>query len=131
MDIKLILLIVIFVNGLIAIAFEHKLEINKSWIALFTGTAMWIVISIGGNPTIMHHSIAEGSAEIFELIVFLIGAGSGYSMIGGIGAGAFGIMLFIYFALVGWLPAWIPVIGFVIAGLIGAGMIRNALVGGN
>ncbi len=74
MDIKFILLIVIFVNGLLAIAFEHKLEINKSWIALFTGTAMWIVVSVGGNPTLMHASIAEGSAEIFELIVFLIGA---------------------------------------------------------
>lgn len=68
---------------------------------------------------------------IAMIIVFLIGQGSGYPLIGGIGAGAFGIMLFIYFALIGWLPAWLPVIGFVIAGLIGAGMVRNAFVGGN
>jgi len=82
MDIKLILLIVVFITGLLAIAFEHKLEINKSWIALFTGTVMWIIISVGGNPVHMHQSISKGSAEIFELIVFLIGAMTIVEMLG-------------------------------------------------
>ncbi len=41
MDIKLTLLLIIFISGLLAIAFEHQLQINKSWIALFTGTAMY------------------------------------------------------------------------------------------
>ena len=74
MDVKLAFVVVIFIAGLTAIAFEHGLEINKSWVALFTGTIMWIVISIGADPTMMHEYIAEGSGEIFELIVFLIGA---------------------------------------------------------
>lgn len=74
MDIKLVLTVVIFVAGLTAIAFEHNLQINKSWVALFTGTMMWIVISIGADPKLMHEHIADGSGEIFELIVFLIGA---------------------------------------------------------
>lgn len=74
MDIKSALLIALFVNGIVAIAFEHSLSINKSWIALFTGTAMWLILSIGGSPESMDHAIREGSYEIFELIVFLIGA---------------------------------------------------------
>lgn len=82
MDIKLILLLAIFINGLLAIAFEHQLQINKSWIALFTGTAMWIVVSFGADPKVMHHAIADGSAEIFELIIFLIGAMTIVEMLG-------------------------------------------------
>ncbi len=82
MDIKSILLIIIFVNGLLAIAFEHQLQINKSWIAVFTGTAMWILASIGTDPKLMHLAISEGSAEIFELIVFLIGAMTIVEMLG-------------------------------------------------
>lgn len=74
MDFKSILLIVLFVNGIVAIAFEHNLSINKSWIAIFTGTAMWLILSIGATPGTMEHAITEGSYEIFELIVFLIGA---------------------------------------------------------
>ena len=82
MDIKLILLLVIFISGLLAIAFEHQLQINKSWIALLTGTAMWIIVSVGADPKIMHHAISEGSVEIFELIIFLIGAMTIVEMLG-------------------------------------------------
>lgn len=64
------------------------------------------------------------------IIIFIMGAGAGYNIVGFIGALAFGTMLIIYFSIVGWLPAWIPVLGFVMAGLIGASMIRNAFVGG-
>lgn len=82
MDIKFILLVVIFINGLLAIAFEHSLQINKSWVAIFTGTAMWFVIAIGGNPETLDAAIKEGSAEIFQLIVFLIGAMTVVEMLG-------------------------------------------------
>lgn len=74
MDIKSILISILFVNGILAIAFEHNLGINKSWIALFTGTVMWMIVSMGLEPGLMHDAISEGTSEIFELIVFLIGA---------------------------------------------------------
>lgn len=74
MDIKSLLLIILFASAIIAIAFEHNLGINKSWIALFTGTIMWMIVSIGVDLELMNHAISEGSSEIFELIVFLIAA---------------------------------------------------------
>ncbi|NJN27357.1 MAG: hypothetical protein HC819_15975 [Cyclobacteriaceae bacterium] len=74
MDLQGIIIILIFINGIIAIAFEHSLKINKSWIAIFTGSSMWIVLAIGQDPEAMNEAIQEGSQEIFGLIVFLIGA---------------------------------------------------------
>jgi len=74
MSIIEIILLVIFLNAIIAIAFEHSLGVNKSWIALFTGTVMWMVAAIGADPHELHQALRGGSAEIFELIVFLIGA---------------------------------------------------------
>lgn len=74
MDVISILLIVVFVNAIVAIAFEHSLGVNKSWIALFSGTTMWMIVSFGIGKDEMHHALQESSAEIFELIVFLIGA---------------------------------------------------------
>lgn len=77
-----ILLILIFLNAIVAIAFEHSLGINKSWIALFTCAVMWIIASFEGDAEFLHHSLIEGSYEIFELIVFLIGAMTIVEMMG-------------------------------------------------
>lgn len=73
-EIESTLLIVIFLVGFTAIAFEHTLEVNKSWIALFTGTIMWMVVAIGKDQHTLHTAILHESAEIFELVVFLMGA---------------------------------------------------------
>ena len=82
MDIKSILLITFFTLGILAIAFEHTLEVNKSWIALFTGSLMWMVVAFNQDSHELRHAIHEGSAEIFELIVFLIGAMTIVEMMG-------------------------------------------------
>ncbi len=82
MDISSIILIIIFSAGILAIALEHPLGINKSWISIFTGTFMWMVLSIGADPDMMHLALKDGSAEIFELIVFLIGAMTIVEMMG-------------------------------------------------
>ena len=74
MGILQVILILIFLNAILAIAFEHSLGINKSWIALFTCAVMWLVASFIGTADQMHESLVESSYEIFELIVFLIGA---------------------------------------------------------
>ena len=73
-DIESILLIIIFIIGFTAIALEHNLEVNKSWIALFTGSIMWIIVAVGEDEKILHEALLHESAEIFALIVFLMGA---------------------------------------------------------
>lgn len=82
MDTQQIFLIVIFLAAITTIAFEHNLGISKSWIALFAGTLMWMVVSFGAEKEAIRHSLQEGSAEIFELIVFLIGAMTIVEMMG-------------------------------------------------
>ncbi|MBL6444926.1 sodium:proton antiporter NhaD [Fulvivirga sp. 29W222] len=73
-DSESVLLIIIFIVGFAAIAFEHNLQVNKSWIALFTGSIMWIVVAIGEDEEVLREAILHESAEIFALIVFLMGA---------------------------------------------------------
>ncbi|MEQ6122155.1 sodium:proton antiporter NhaD [Reichenbachiella sp. MALMAid0571] len=82
MDNISIILIGIFFATIISIAFEHSLGVNKSWIALLAGTLMWMIVSFGSDPKIMHHALQEGSAEIFELIIFLMGAMTIVEMMG-------------------------------------------------
>ena len=81
-QIESIVLIVIFLAGLVAITFENKLEVNKSWIALFIGAIMWIVIAIGEDEKALETAIIHESAEIFELIIFLMGAMTIVEMMG-------------------------------------------------
>ena len=68
------LLILIFVVGFIAIIFEHKLEINKSWVALFMGSIMWVIVAIGEDEHTLELAIKHEAAEIFQLVIFLMGA---------------------------------------------------------
>lgn len=77
-----ILLLVIFFTDFIAITFEDKLEVNKSWIALFMGTTMWLVVAIGGDEKLLEYAIIHESAEIFELVIFLMGAMTIVEMMG-------------------------------------------------
>lgn len=74
MSVQSIILVVLFVAGFTGIALEHKLKVNKSWIALTMGSVMWMVVSIGKTPEALHLSLTHGSSEIFELIIFLMGA---------------------------------------------------------
>lgn len=81
-QVESIILIVLFLGGLAAITFESKLEINKSWIALFIGAMMWIVVAIGEDEKVLESAIINESAEIFELIIFLMGAMTIVEMMG-------------------------------------------------
>ena len=42
-----ILMIIVFIVGYLAIAFEHNLKIDKAAPALMTGAIMWTVLIIG------------------------------------------------------------------------------------
>lgn len=69
------LLIIIFVLGYIAIAFEHPLQINKAASALITGVLCWTIYILQSNET---HSVSEELlhhlGEIASILFFLLGA---------------------------------------------------------
>ncbi|MCP4459290.1 MAG: hypothetical protein GY816_14915 [Cytophagales bacterium] len=82
MDTLSIVLSIIFILGFSGIALEHNLKINKSWIALFTGAIMWMVVSYGESKEVLDRSLDHGFAEIFELVIFLMGAMTIVEMLG-------------------------------------------------
>ncbi len=82
MDTISLLLTAFFFLGFLGIAFEHSLKINKSWIALFMGSIMWMVVSYGESKEMLETSLNHGFAEIFELVIFLMGAMTIVEMLG-------------------------------------------------
>ena len=69
------LILVIFVLGYLAIAFEHPLKVNKAAAALITGILTWTVFILGQSDyhDTLHH--LEGHvSEIAQILFFLIGA---------------------------------------------------------
>lgn len=77
------LLIIIFVLGYTAIAFEHSLRIDKAAIALFTAVCLWTILVFGVDSLLPsevtdHHFIDERLmhhlGEIAGILFFLIGA---------------------------------------------------------
>ena len=69
------LLSILFVLGYLGIVFEHKLYINKTAFALFTGTILWAIyafeepVSNSLNAELAHHL-----SEISGILFFLLGA---------------------------------------------------------
>lgn len=82
MDIQAIILLTIFISAFLAITLEHITKVNKSWIALFAGSLMWVVVTFGKDSAALHESIMHTSSEIFELIIFLMGAMTIVEMLG-------------------------------------------------
>jgi Na+/H+ antiporter NhaD/arsenite permease-like protein len=70
-----ILVVIIFIVGYLAIAFEHPLRLNKAASALLTGSFCWILYFLKADSTghatesLMHHL-----AEIASILFFLLGA---------------------------------------------------------
>ncbi|HIA11006.1 MAG TPA: sodium:proton antiporter [Flavobacteriales bacterium] len=91
-----ILMLVVFVIGYAAIAFEHTIRVDKAASALLIGTITWTIYTIGAvdilpnspyfqdylteNPDgtvidfIVHHEILHHLAEIAQILFFLLGA---------------------------------------------------------
>jgi len=65
------LIIVLFVAGYAAIAFERHLQVDKSAIALVTGALIWIFIAFGGD--VPHQELIVHLGGIGELLIFLLG----------------------------------------------------------
>jgi Na+/H+ antiporter NhaD/arsenite permease-like protein len=70
------LLIVIFVIGYLAIAFEHPLQIDKAASALVTGVLCWTVyvLSSGAAPQVFEGELLHHFSEIASILFFLLGA---------------------------------------------------------
>ena len=65
------LIIVLFIAGYAAIAFERRLLIDKAAIALVTGALIWICIAFWGD--VSHQELIEHLGGIGELLFFLLG----------------------------------------------------------
>ena len=69
------LLVIVFIAGYVAIAFEHPLKLNKAASALITGVLCWTIYILqsesadGANEELLHHL-----GEIASILFFLLGA---------------------------------------------------------
>mgnify|MGYP001553154669 CR=1 FL=1 len=69
------LIITLFIIGYIAIAFEHKIYINKSASALLTGVLCWVVyILTSDDAHLISEKLTENLGELSGILFFLMGA---------------------------------------------------------
>jgi len=68
------LIIVLFILGFVAIAFEQNLPVDKAAIALITGALIWVCIAFGGDTMeVAHNELTGHLGRIGELLFFLLG----------------------------------------------------------
>lgn len=69
------LMVLIFVLGYAAIAFEHVIKINKAASALLTGVLCWTVYILSeSDKTLVSNELAEHLSSISGILFFLLGA---------------------------------------------------------
>ena len=69
------LMIIVFVLGYMAIAFEHPLKIDKAASALIIGGLCWALFAFTGiSHHDLTHEIQDHLVEISEILFFLLGA---------------------------------------------------------
>lgn len=66
-------MILVFVVGYIAIAFEHPIRVNKTASALLTGVLCWTIYSFTGSEHV-GEDLRHHLGQIAEIIFFLLGA---------------------------------------------------------
>ncbi|MEO6049818.1 MAG: sodium:proton antiporter NhaD [Pyrinomonadaceae bacterium] len=70
-----IAIILIFVIGYLAIAFEHPIKINKAASALLTGVLCWTIYILNQpDKELVSHQLLEHLGEISGILFFLLGA---------------------------------------------------------
>jgi len=70
-----ILIITIFILGYIAIAFEHKIKINKAATALITGVLCWTVyILFSPDKLFVGEELTKHMGDLSGILFFLLGA---------------------------------------------------------
>lgn len=69
------LLIITFVIGYLAIAFEHPIHLNKTATALITGVLCWTnYILFADEPTLVGEELSHHLGSVSEILFFLLGA---------------------------------------------------------
>ncbi len=70
-----IIALIIFIAGYLLITLEHKLNTNKSAVALSLGAILWILAALTTpDKSVISHIVTEAGAEIFQIVVFLLAA---------------------------------------------------------
>lgn len=70
-----VIILIVFVLGYAAIAFEHTLKINKAASALITGVLCWtIFIQQSATPHLVSEALLHHLGEISSILFFLLGA---------------------------------------------------------
>jgi len=64
----------IFIGGYILSSLEHEFKLNKAAIALAIGGFLWLLVALFGHIEGIDHILTETSAEIFEIVMFLLSA---------------------------------------------------------
>jgi len=68
------LIIVLFILGYTAIAFEQNLPVSKAAIALVTGVLIWVCIAFGGDTMeVTRHELVGHLGRIGEMLFYLLG----------------------------------------------------------
>ena len=69
------IIIIVFILGYAAIAFEHPLKLNKAASALITGVLCWTLYIIQSNtPELVSEELLHHLGEIASILFFLLGA---------------------------------------------------------
>jgi len=71
----LMIITLIFIFGYLAIAFEHKIRINKAATAILTGVIVWTVFIVwNSNKEAISNLVIEHLGNISGILFFLLGA---------------------------------------------------------
>ena len=69
------IILIIFIIGYAAIAFEHGIKINKAATALITGVLCWTIYIIASeNKHLVSEQLTEHLGELSGILFFLLGA---------------------------------------------------------
>lgn len=69
------IILIIFIAGYLAIAFEHSIHVNKAASALITGVLCWTVYVLQSSDThIVSEQLLHGFGDIASILFFLMGA---------------------------------------------------------
>jgi Na+/H+ antiporter NhaD/arsenite permease-like protein len=69
------IILLIFIAGYIAIAFEQYLKVNKAALALITGVLCWVVYILQSSDVhAVNEELVHGFGEIASILFFLLGA---------------------------------------------------------
>ena len=69
------IIVIVFILGYFAIAFEHPLRINKAASALLTGVICWSIYALSGSDKeFVSENLSHHLSDIAGIIFFLLGA---------------------------------------------------------